>query len=90
MVSAVGLLQFEVASWRMEHEFRSPIRLESSPYTMARRTDDDSVPALRGMRDVGIYRRANGIPMALFRDRWQLERILRDHPELTLDQIVTS
>ena len=90
MVAAVGELQFEVAAWRMEHEFRSPLRLESTPYSIARRTDDDSVPALLGMRDVGIYRRANGTPMALFRDRWQLERIQRDHPEVTLDQIVTS
>ena len=42
------------------------------------------------MRDVSIYYRSSGTPMALFRDRWQLERIQRDNPDLLLDQIITA
>ncbi len=90
MLAAVGALQFDVAAHRMEHEFNSPTRLRSAPYTVARRTDEASVPALRQMRDVGIYLRANGTPIALFRDKWQVQRIVTDHPGLTLDTIVTS
>ncbi|MDX1658461.1 MAG: peptide chain release factor 3 [Nitriliruptorales bacterium] len=90
MLAAVGALQFEVAAHRMEHEFRSPVRLRQAPYEVARRTDEESVPALERMPRVGIYYRSNGTPMALFGDRWQVERIERDHPELTLDTIVTS
>lgn len=90
MLAAVGVLQFEVAAFRMEHEFRSPIRLEATAFSEARSTDEDSAKALRDMRDIAIYHRSSGAPMALFRDRWQLERIQRDHPELVLDQIVTA
>ena len=90
LLAAVGVLQFEVAAFRMEHEFRSPIRLEATAFSEARRTDDDSAERLRTMRDVSIYHRSSGTPMALFRDRWQLERIQRDNPELVLEQIVTA
>ncbi len=90
LLAAVGVLQFEVAEFRMEHEFRSPVRLEATSFNEARRTDDESADTLRRMRDVSIYHRSSGTPMALFRDRWQLERIQRDHPELTLDRIVTA
>ena len=90
LLAAVGVLQFEVAEFRMEHEFRSPLRLESTSFSEARRTDESSAEQLRGMRDVSIYYRSSGTPMALFRDRWQLERIQRDNPDLTLDLIVTA
>ncbi len=90
VLAAVGALQFEVAAWRMEHEFGSPVRIESTAFHEARRTTDDAVDALRRMRDVEVYRRASGTPIALFRDRWQVERILRDHPELPLDKVSTT
>jgi peptide chain release factor 3 len=90
VLAAVGALQFEVAAWRMEHEFGSPLRLESTSWSEARRTEDAAVDPLRRMRDVAVYRRASGTPIALFRDRWQVERIERDHPELVLDKIVTA
>ena len=90
IMAAVGALQFEVASHRMEHEFNAPIRLESSRFSMARRTDEDYVESLESMAAVEVYRRANGTPMAMFKDKWQLQRIERDHPELVLDEITTS
>ncbi len=90
VLAAVGLLQFEVAAWRMEHEFGSPIRVEPTGWNEARRTTDEAVDELRRMRDVEVYRRASGMPIALFRDRWQVERIIRDHPDLPLDKIATS
>jgi len=49
-----------------------------------------TVAQMARMRDVAIYRRSSGTPMALFRDQWQLQRIERDNPELTLDYIVTA
>ncbi|MBW3665102.1 MAG: peptide chain release factor 3 [Actinobacteria bacterium] len=90
ILAAVGALQFDVAEFRMQHEFNAPLRLRPAAYREARRTDEDSVEALTRMRDVGIYRRADGTPMALFRDRWQLQQVEADHPELTFDTIVTS
>ncbi|MCC5947603.1 MAG: peptide chain release factor 3 [Nitriliruptoraceae bacterium] len=86
--AAVGQLQFDVATWRMEHEFNAPVRLEGTRFDTARATDDAGVEALAAMRDVDIYRRENGAPMALFRSRYVAERIERDHPEITLTTLV--
>jgi peptide chain release factor 3 len=86
--AAVGRLQFDVARWRMEHEFGAPVRLEGTRWEVARATDEAGVDALAGMRDVEVYRRESGAPMALFRSRYVAERVARDHPELTLDTLV--
>ncbi len=86
--AAVGQLQFEVATWRMEHEFNAPVRLESTRFDTARATDEVSAATLVTMRDVDVYRRESGQPMALFRSRYVAERIARDHPELRLDTLL--
>ncbi len=88
--AAVGQLQFDVASWRMANEFGAPVRLEGTRFEVARATDEDGATALETMRDVEVYRRESGAPMALFRSRYVAERIARDHPELTLDTLVLS
>ena len=88
VLAAVGQLQFEVAQWRMEHEFGAPLRLESVSRSVARATDEVSVPGLQGTGEVEIWRRSDGAPLAMFRDRFQLARIERDHPEFLLDNVV--
>ncbi|MFP4635737.1 MAG: peptide chain release factor 3 [Nitriliruptoraceae bacterium] len=88
--AAVGQLQFDVAAWRMEHEFNAPARLEGTRFEVARATDEPGAAALEQMRDVEVYRRENGVPLALFRSRYVAERIARDHPELTLDTLILS
>jgi peptide chain release factor 3 len=88
--AAVGQLQFDVASWRMANEFGAPVRLEGTRFEGARATDESGATALEAMRDVEVYRRESGAPMALFRSRYVAERVARDHPELTLDTLVLS
>ena len=88
LLAAVGRLQFDVAEWRMEHEFGSPLRLEPVGWDTARGTDEDSAGELARMRDVAVYRRASGTPLALFRSRYVAERIERDHPHLRLDTVL--
>jgi peptide chain release factor 3 len=88
VVAAVGVLQFDVAAWRMEHEFNSPVRLEGSPFSVARRTDEDSRGTLARMRGIEVYERSDGTPVALFPDEYRLQRVERDNPELTLDNIL--
>jgi peptide chain release factor 3 len=46
--AAVGQLQFEVATWRMEHEFNAPVRLESTRFEVARATDEDGAKEAGG------------------------------------------
>ena len=88
LLAAVGRLQFDVAEWRMEHEFGSPLRLEPVGWDTARGTDEQSAAALADMRDVSVYHRSSGTPLALFRSRFVAERIERDHPELRLDTVL--
>jgi peptide chain release factor 3 len=88
--AAVGRLQFDVATWRMEHEFGAPVRLEGTRFEVARATDEDGARTLAGMRDVEVYRRSTGAPMALFRSRFVAERVAADNPELVLDTLVLS
>jgi peptide chain release factor 3 len=88
LLAAVGRLQFDVAAWRMEHEFGAPVRLEPVGWDTARGTDEESAAKLAGMRDVSVYRRASGAPLVLFRSRFVAERIERDHPELRLDTVL--
>jgi len=90
LLAAVGQLQFDVAVWRLEHEFGAPVRLRTASYESARATDDASVPKLRTLRDVSVYYRSDDVPMALFRSRWVAERVAADHPEVTLDQVLFS
>ncbi|MEX2549679.1 MAG: GTP-binding protein, partial [Nitriliruptoraceae bacterium] len=46
LLAAVGQLQFDVAVWRLEHEFGAPARLTSTSYEAARATDEASVAKL--------------------------------------------
>lgn len=90
VLAAVGQLQFDVAAWRLDHEFRAPVRLEPAPFEVARRTDEPSIDRLETVPGVAVSRRSSGMPLALFRDHWQVERIERDHPDLCLQTVVTG
>ncbi len=90
VLAAVGRLQFEVATWRLEHEFGAPVELSPTSYKVARRTDATSADALRRMRGVAVLQRADGTRLALFESPYWLERVEADHPELTLDRLVAE
>jgi peptide chain release factor 3 len=89
MLAAVGPLQFDVLAWRLAHEFGAPIHLESTPFELARRVHPDDTTIITSSRLAELYERSDGTPLALFRNRFQLERLQRDHPEVRLDEIVS-
>ncbi len=88
--AAVGMLQFEVASHRLENEFGAAVELTATPYTIARRTDAESAPALNAMQGVTVMSRDDGTMLALFESRYWMERVVSDHPELTLQRMVAE
>jgi peptide chain release factor 3 len=88
MLAAVGPMQFDVARYRLEEEFGAPVELSPTAYTVARRTDETSVPVLAAMRGVRVLARADGTLLALFESRFWLDRVLADQPELVLDPMV--
>jgi peptide chain release factor 3 len=90
VLAAVGPMQLEVASWRLEHEFGSAVEMSPTVYTIARRTDEASAPALRGMPGVRVLARADGTLYALFESPYWLARVAAENPDLTLDRLVAE
>jgi peptide chain release factor 3 len=90
MLAAVGPMQFEVAVHRLENEFGAPVELSPTGYSVARRTDAASTPALRSMRGVTVLARSDGALLALFESPYWLQRVESEQPELTLDRLVAE
>ncbi|EYR65138.1 peptide chain release factor 3 [Actinotalea ferrariae CF5-4] len=90
ILAAVGPLQFEVASFRMENEFRAPIRTEPLGYSVARLASDRDAELLAGVSGVELAHRTDGVRLALFRDVWRLRGLQRDRPELELAPLLAD
>ena len=90
VLAAVGPMQFDVAQWRLEPEFGAPTELRHTSYSLARRTDAKSAPALRAMRGVDVLSKSDGTLLALFESPYWLDRVMHDQPELVLDKIVAD
>jgi len=90
LVAAVGPLQFEVFRHRMEEEFGAPVEMMATPHVLARRTDKESMPELRRQHGVKVLTRADGTLLVLFESPYNLTRLERDKPELTLDGIIVT
>ena len=90
VLAAVGPMQFEVVTARMESEFGAAIRLEHLAYSVARRTDAAGAEALKGIRGVEVLRRADGTHLALFPDMWRAHTVTRDHPTVLLEPLPAS
>jgi peptide chain release factor 3 len=84
ILAAVGQLQFEVFAHRLQSEFNAPSRIEPAGYQAIRLTDEDSVDRLRRIGGIRILKRGDGALVALFENRYRLQRLMADEPELTL------
>jgi peptide chain release factor 3 len=90
VLAAVGAMQFEVFSHRMAHEFGAPVVL-SGPYERTvRRTDTATAVALQGLGGAEVLHRSDGVLLAVFESPYWLARVASDHPDWTLEQIVTT
>ena len=90
VLAAVGPMQFEVVSARMESEYGAAIRLERLDYQLAMLTDADGVEALSAVRGVEVMRRSDGAYLALFPDKWRAHTAKRDNPDIVLEQLPAS
>jgi peptide chain release factor 3 len=79
-----------VAKHRLESEFGAPVELAMTRYQLARRTDEASRAELRAMQGVDVLTRSDGTLLALFESPYWLERLEKEHPELTLDRLVAE
>ncbi|MFO0697288.1 MAG: peptide chain release factor 3 [Polyangiales bacterium] len=78
----VGRLQFEVLTFRIEHEYGAKIAFDILPYQHARWVDGaETCDDLKAKRVPLAVTDQDGRPVALFRDDWELERAIRDNAE---------
>ncbi|MCG2802815.1 MAG: peptide chain release factor 3 [Cellulomonas sp.] len=84
ILAAVGPLQFEVAAFRMEHEFRVPMALDALDLTVARLASEEAATVLAASSGVELVRRTDGTRLALVRDVWRLRTIETQHPGIDL------
>ncbi|MEM7338826.1 MAG: peptide chain release factor 3 [Actinomycetota bacterium] len=90
VLAAVGPMQFEVATHRLETEFGAAAELTATSYSIARRTDAESMARLRAMQGVDVLVRDDGTHLALFESKYWMDRVISDHPELTLERMVAE
>ncbi|UOY02293.1 peptide chain release factor 3 [Blastococcus sp. PRF04-17] len=90
VLAVVGPMQFEVATHRMEHEFGAPVALEPLPYSLALRTDAESVPGISASSGAEVLQRGDGELIAVFANKWGLRVLQQNKPELTLEPLVAA
>ncbi|HEX7168322.1 MAG TPA: peptide chain release factor 3 [Acidimicrobiales bacterium] len=90
VLAAVGQMQFEVFTHRLEHEFGAKVELMPTPYKLARRTDADTADELRRISGVRVLARRDATLLALFESPYRLQRLEADNPSWCLDAIVTA
>ncbi len=86
VLAAVGELQFEVAQYRLRTEYGVETRLDRLSFVAARwvNVDWNDLLAVDGLSETDIYKDQNDRPVLLFRSRWHLQQIEKDHPHLKL------
>ena len=90
VMAAVGVLQFEVVQARMRAEYNVETVIENIPYTVARKTDAESADELGRQRGVEIFTRQDGELIALISDKWRLNYLQKELPDLTLDTLIAD
>ncbi|MCB1366966.1 MAG: peptide chain release factor 3 [Rhodobacteraceae bacterium] len=86
IVGVVGALQFEVLASRIEIEYGLPVRFEPTQFTSARWVSGpkDKLDTFVNANKGHIANDNDGDPVYMTRLQWDIDRVVRDHPDLTL------
>jgi peptide chain release factor 3 len=86
IVGVVGALQFEVLASRIELEYGLPVRFEASQFTSARwvHGTKDAVEKFANANKQHMATDNDGDPVYLTRLQWDIDRVARDYPDVTL------
>ena len=84
IVGAVGMLQFEVLKFRLEHEYHVDVRLRSLGFQHARWVDGEGYEerAFERMDYCKVLRDRDDLPIILFRNDWALHYCRGQYPKL--------
>lgn len=86
IVGVVGQLQFEVLASRIEMEYGLPVRFEQSQFTSARwvHGEKEAVDKFVDVNKGHMAADNDGAMVYLTRLQWDIDRVERDYPDLTL------
>ncbi|MWD27563.1 peptide chain release factor 3 [Aquicoccus sp. SCR17] len=86
IVGVVGALQFEVLASRIELEYGLPVRFEASQFTSARWVNGPkaAVEKFVAANKQHISHDHDGDTVYLTRLQWDIDRVERDYPDITL------
>ncbi len=86
IVGVVGQLQFDVLASRIENEYGLPVRFEQTQWVGARWISGprDRVEAFVQANKGQMATDHDGDPVYLTRLQWDIDRVVRDWPEITL------
>lgn len=89
IIGVVGALQFEVLASRIEQEYSLPVRFEQTQFTSARwiTGPKDKLEAFVQANQGHMALDHDGDPVYLTRLQWDIDRVERDYPELTLSSV---
>ena len=86
IVGVVGALQFDVLASRIELEYSLPVRFEPSHFTSARWVSGskDAIEKFANVNKGHIAQDSDGDTVYLTRLQWDIDRVGRDFPDVTL------
>ncbi len=90
VLGAVGQMQFEVFSHRLEHEFGAKVEMNPTSWVVARRTDMETAEKVRELRGTRVLGSLEGTLFALFDSTGRLMRTINDNPEWVLERVVET
>jgi peptide chain release factor 3 len=87
ILAAVGQLQFEVVQFRMQNEYGVETRLEPLPYSVARWVAGgwEELNKVGRLFNTVVVKDNWGRPVLLFKNEWNLNQVMEDHPSLKLN-----
>ncbi len=87
ILAAVGQLQFEVVQFRLQNEYNVETRLEMLPYSVARWVAGgwEALNKVGRLFNTVTVKDNWGRPVLLFKNEWNVQQVVSDHPELKLN-----
>jgi peptide chain release factor 3 len=90
VLGAVGQMQFEVFSHRLETEFGAKVEMSPTSWAVARRTDAETADKIRELRGTRVLGSLDGTLFALFDSTGRLGRTVADNPDWLLERVVET
>lgn len=89
IVGVVGVLQFEVLTYRLENEYNVEVKLEKLPYEYIRwveNKEEVDVAKIQGTSDMKRIKDLKDNPLLLFANSWSVGMVLDRNPGLKLSE----